>query len=115
MPNIQLNNARNALYNGRLRRFHFHRVDFLNKIDDFQVALMGQFGFSNKAIQKKVNYSNSQITYRLRKAKIRRFEYRNGENELSQLIIAGTARTAAKQLRQEASRKLLLYFQQKQV
>jgi hypothetical protein len=63
------------------------RVDFVNNDADFEVAFLGEAGFSTKFIQKNVNLTPCQIGYRLHKGKIKRTDYRNGESESARYVL----------------------------
>lgn len=62
------------------------RVDFFNYEEDFECAYMGAIGLSTKAIISRTKLSGGQITYRLKKAHIRRMDYRDGTSEFATII-----------------------------
>ena len=55
--------------------------------DDLKAAIMAAMGFSTKFICDETGLSPCQVTYRLRKANIRRATYRNGESDMAQRVI----------------------------
>lgn len=65
------------------------RVDFLGNDDDYEAAFLGSLGFSTRCIISKTKLSGGQITYRLRKAAIRRIDYRDGTSDMATLVLRG--------------------------
>ncbi|HLX61047.1 MAG TPA: hypothetical protein VKX17_07170 [Planctomycetota bacterium] len=61
---------------------------------DFLCALLGSLGFSTKFIVDRTDLTPGQISYRLRRAGVKRADYRNGESALSTTIL-GRARPVA--------------------
>lgn len=61
-------------------------VDFTRN-DDFNCAMYGAFGFSTNFIQRKTGLEPGRVVYRLKKANIRRMDFRNGESPFAQLVI----------------------------
>jgi hypothetical protein len=55
--------------------------------DDFKCAIMGSLGFSTNLIMRHTDFTTSQIGYRLRKAEIRRSDYRNGESAVAESML----------------------------
>lgn len=66
------------------------RVNFFENTSDFKTALLASLGFSTLYIKQNTNLSESQITYRLKKAQIRRAEYRNGESLAAAFVLEHT-------------------------
>lgn len=62
--------------------------------EDFKCALLGSLGFSTRLIMQHTTLTPSQISYRLRKADIRRADYRNGESSVAENLLQ-RARTVA--------------------
>ena len=62
------------------------RVDFHLHNEDFECAYLGALGRSSKSINSRTKLSMGQISYRLRKAQIRRMDYRDGSSEVAQLV-----------------------------
>lgn len=54
---------------------------------DFLCALLGSLGFSTKFIMGRTALTPGQISYRLRRAGVKRSDYRNGESSLSTTIL----------------------------
>jgi hypothetical protein len=63
------------------------RVDFFDNSDDFEAAFLGSLGFSTRCIQKHTKLRPGQITYRLRKAAIRRIDYRDGNSDTATIVL----------------------------
>jgi hypothetical protein len=69
---------------------------------------MGILGFSTKFIMEKTRLTSCQINYRLKKAKIRRVDYRNGENKISGIILNSAEQKCVQELKYHLrSQKLL--------
>lgn len=63
------------------------RVDFFIYEEDFEAALLGSLGMTSNYIASRTNLTHGKISYRLRKAKIRRSDYRNGESTIARLVM----------------------------
>jgi hypothetical protein len=63
------------------------RVDFFAIDEDYEAAFLGSLGFSTRCIQGRTKLSPGQITYRLRKAAIRRVDYRDGTSEIATMVM----------------------------
>jgi hypothetical protein len=79
-----------------MKKYHLQKppLDITAEPDTFEVAMFAYFGMSNKAITKSLRHlSNNQIQYRLKKARekfginVKRSDYRDGNNILSQRVI----------------------------
>jgi len=69
-------------------------VTFLNgKTHDFEVALLGSYGFSRRYAVEQTGLTPSQITYRLHKAGIRLRDYRDGTNVAAKAVMEATKPT----------------------
>ncbi len=84
----------------------------LANIPEYRMLVyMAMLGFSNKAIQKVLPLSNSQIGYRLRRAYgwkgIRRKDYRDANNPVSRQVITRLDNIAKRKLAQAVERYLL--------
>lgn len=55
--------------------------------EDLQCAILAALGFSTQMIAERTGLTNSQITYRLKKAAIKRADYRNGESAMAQRVL----------------------------
>lgn len=65
-------------------------VDFFRHDEDFECAYMGALGFSTRAIlQIAKGLTSGQINYRLKKAQIRRMDYRNGVSHVALTVLKG--------------------------
>jgi hypothetical protein len=62
-------------------------VDFFKYDEDFECVYMGALGFSTRGIQFRLGSGKrltaGQIAYRLKKANVRRADYRNGDSEFA--------------------------------
>lgn len=63
------------------------RVDWWIYKEDFECAYLGALGFSTRYIAEKTGLTNGKITYRLKKADIRRMDYRNGTSAFASVIL----------------------------
>lgn len=62
-------------------------VNFFDVADDFEAAFLGSLGFSTRCIMKHTKLRPGQITYRLRKAEIRRIDYRDGTSDTAKQVL----------------------------
>ena len=63
------------------------RVDWWIYKEDYECAYLGALGFSTRYIQSKTGLSHGKIGYRLKKAMIRRMDYRDGVSPLAKVIL----------------------------
>ena len=63
------------------------RVNFVLNKKDFRAVLLGSMGFSNDYIQRETGLSIGQVQYRLRKAKVRLGDYRDGTNPAARQVL----------------------------
>lgn len=63
------------------------RVDFLGNDHDYEAAFLGSLGFSTKCIMSRTKLRPGQVTYRLKKASIRRIDYRDGTSDMASLVL----------------------------
>jgi len=63
------------------------RVDFFGIDEDYEAAFLGSLGFSTRCIQARTKLSPGQVTYRLKKAAIRRIDYRDGTSETATMVM----------------------------
>jgi hypothetical protein len=73
------------------RSLHTHTVVFKTGSDEDFAARYGMMGLTTKAIAAKTGLTESQVQYRLGKAKIKRAGkegYRNGTNPFAQRVLA---------------------------
>ena len=63
--------------------------------------LMGQLGYSSRFIEAETGLSWGQISYRLRKAGVRRKDYRNGSSSLARRVLRVANDVAAKETRKQ--------------
>ena len=54
---------------------------------ELECAIMGALGIGNRGITKRTGLTDCQVNYRLRKAGIKRADYRNGESEMAELVL----------------------------
>jgi hypothetical protein len=76
-------------------------VDYLHNKDDYECALLGALGFSSNYIQGKTGLRTGQISYRLRKAHIRRMEFRNGQSIYAKMVLRNMRSVAEPKLLKE--------------
>jgi hypothetical protein len=62
------------------------RIDFFLHDEDYECAYLGALGFSTKYIMSRTKLGGGQINYRLRKAHIRRIDYRDGTSDFATII-----------------------------
>lgn len=62
------------------------RVDWFLHDDDYECAYLGSLGFSTRYIMRMTKLTSGKITYRLKKAAIRRIDYRDGNSDLATLV-----------------------------
>ena len=72
--------------NGVRQAVPARRVNLLAD-DDFKCAIMGSLGFSTNLIMRHTEFTPWQVGYRLRKAEIRRSDYRNGESAVAESML----------------------------
>jgi hypothetical protein len=63
------------------------RVDFFDNSSDYEAAFLGSLGFSTRCIQQRTKLTSGQVTYRLKKAAIRRIDYRDGNSETATIVL----------------------------
>lgn len=57
---------------------------------DYDVAVLGEYGWTTKAISRETGLSEGQVAYRLHYAGIKRADYRNGTSATAQLVMEVT-------------------------
>jgi hypothetical protein len=62
-------------------------VDFELNEHDLECAILGEAGWHTRAIASATNLTESQVTYRLGRAGIKRADYRNGQSEMAHYIL----------------------------
>jgi hypothetical protein len=65
------------------------RVDFFIYDEDYQCALLASLGFSNRCIIQHTKLTPGKITYRLKKANIKRMDYRDGASDVATMVMRG--------------------------
>lgn len=70
-------------------------VDFVMNPQDVLCAALGAVGMSSKCIARTTGLSDHQITYRLKKGKIRRKDYRDGNSDFAQFVLNHAVRQVA--------------------
>jgi len=73
------------------------RIDY-RAAENFLCCRLALLGFSTALIVRKCNLTTSQVCYRLRKASIRRWDYRNGESEIAGIVIQQTQKATRRDL-----------------
>lgn len=54
---------------------------------DFDCVLLGSLGFSSRLIERKTGLTMGQIGYRLKKASVRRLDFRNGVSPEAAVVL----------------------------
>lgn len=62
------------------------RVDFRMYEEDFECAYLCALGLSTKCITTRTKLTPGKISYRLKKAHIRRMDYRDGNSAVSHIV-----------------------------
>lgn len=70
------------------RKIERRRVDYLSYDEDNECALLGALGFSGRYIERKTGLTLGKVEYRLRKAEIRRTDFRNGEGRWAKMMLS---------------------------
>ena len=73
------------------------RINYL-AAENFLCCRLALLGFSTKLIMRKCDLSRSQVLYRLKRAGIRRWDYRNGESEIANVVIQRTQQATKRDL-----------------
>jgi hypothetical protein len=63
------------------------RVDWWIYQEDHECALLGAMGFSTRYIASRTGLSPGKIGYRLKKATIKRMDYRNGDSSVAKMVL----------------------------
>ncbi len=61
-------------------------VNFRTDASCIEAAVLAMMGCSTKLIMKRTGFTACQTTYRLKKADIRRADFRNGENKAFEIV-----------------------------
>ena len=61
-------------------------MDFFSYDEDFECAYLAALGRSNRCIIARTKLTPGKITYRLRKARIRRIDYRDGTSDIALIV-----------------------------
>lgn len=80
-----MNNVIHGSFHPHGSGYHPRSVDLLDG-DDFECVLLASLGFSTRLIQKRTGLTHGQVAYRLRRAGVKRADYRNGESSLSSSV-----------------------------
>lgn len=72
------------------------KVDPFKFGQDFQTALLAEFGFSTRKIIKDTGLTPAQVSYRLKKFGIKRRDYRDGDSIGAQTVMRVAQREASK-------------------
>lgn len=80
----------------------------INWIDSttLKACILGKLGFSNKKIIRETNLTQSQLTYRLHRAGIRRIDYRDGTSHTAKVVVSNVTNLIADKTKRENSRLL---------
>lgn len=83
------------------RRIRPRPVDFFRYDEDRECAILGAMGFSTRFIIERTRLRGGQITYRLKKAHVRRLDYRDGHSDMALLVLRNLRTIGEKQLTQQ--------------
>jgi hypothetical protein len=64
------------------------KVNFKEELMDFRVAVLGALGWSTAAIVSKTSLTPCQVTYRLKKASLKRSDYRSGYSGIAEYLFS---------------------------
>lgn len=81
-------------------------VNFANNPDDLECAIMGEAGWHTRAIARETGLTESQVTYRLARASVKRANYRNGESEMAHFMLAQIRNRGNRRKMLESTRQL---------
>lgn len=71
-------------------------IDLQRKREDYHCVLLASLGFSYAVIQSRTGLSYGQIASRLRRARVKPSDYRNGLTPISTLVIGKCAQQAGR-------------------
>ena len=75
------------------------RVDFDIYKEDFDAAMLGALGMSSRFIESRTSLSHGKIAYRLKKAHVRRSDYRDGTSVFARIVLKHIAPLAKNEMR----------------
>ena len=78
----------------RIFKVQARRVHFTENADDFRCALLGRMGFSTQFIMRQTRLSQGQVSYRLRRARIKRSDYREGKLSITTGLIQSASQVS---------------------
>lgn len=62
-------------------------VDFANNEDDLEVAILAEAGLYTRAIARETKLTESQVSYRIGLAGVKRAHYRDGKSEVARVVM----------------------------
>jgi hypothetical protein len=65
-------------------------VNFIEEIRDFECIHLASLGFSDTVIMRETGLSKGQISYRMKRAGVKRVFYRNGMSEIGRMVVKKT-------------------------
>ena len=80
------------------------RVDFARNLDDFRCALLASLGFASSYIEERCGLTGGQISYRLRKAAIKRADYREGRSRTAAIVMRQASAVVAEEVKTKVAR-----------
>jgi hypothetical protein len=86
-------------------KLHTHIVVFKNGSDEDIAARLALCGQSTRAIMEQTGLTESQVIYRLHKARVKRAEFRNGTSDFAQRALPVITRMAAVVVRENIAPK----------
>ena len=63
------------------------RVDWWLHKSDYECAYLGALGMSTRYIESKTDLTPGKISYRLKKASLKRMDYRNGTSPVAKTVL----------------------------
>ena len=88
-----------------------YRINMLDP-ENFTVALLGEFGFTHKTIGDALGLTPNQVGRRLKFAKVRTMDYRQGRSVIGRMILTGVAKAGVPELRHFAESMLSQHLKQ---
>lgn len=82
------------------------QVDYLRHREDFQCVVLAGLGFSTELISQKTGLSHGQVIYRIKKANVKRSDYRDGGSRIAARVISGSKEYAEAEMQRQLKREL---------
>lgn len=92
----------------KIKRLHTHTVVF-EAVNDVECACLALLGQTTSAIARETGLSESQVQYRVSKAGIKRWDFRNGRSTLAREMIERCYGSAQKEVEHQIAPKFAKY------